>query len=1014
MAQIVVADLTTEAGIELLMQWLSNPYVVGIFLAPPCGSASRARSIPLKRKQPGDPPAPRPLRTNDHPNGLPNLRFLDRLKISKANKLYHLTAKLVRWAVQEGCLFCVENPQFSLFWQTTFMQDVLTLMQFTTFQACRYGSTRPKRTMLAFNAEEFATLNEMCDGETASHKHDKWGLAMNGTTFATSLETAYPMKLARNIALKFVAALQRLGIQMPPETLSELSANDAAILPALRAQTGLQPRASKLPPLIATYGARIALTGFQPDLPAVEVNQKLDAPTIVATVNAPTALPKGSKLLQVVPPLLPSTCLQKGAWVSSQQLAQEEVDRIVSKCGDFDGHRSGVCSTQVWGVPWSEEAFVQQMVKFGHPATLQSCLPDVLKEAVDRYNTMDAQQRISYRACKLGFWLKRLAELRSDEKALKQSMDAEVAAVLDSKNILLWESMLKAVDYPDLGVVAELSQGSELIGCVERTGLWPSKFSPATVTVDELHKVASMERSVLHQQFAGAAPHGDEVWRKTMEEVEAGTLVGPIKLSDVPESYPLSKRFGIQQGPKLRCIDDFTRSAVNCCVQAGESPKPHTLDVFGVLCVMVMGSSDGRRRWKGRTFDLVGAYRQCAIRPSSRRYAHIAVQHPASREIFAFRMRALPFGAVRSVHSFLRASFSWWFLLVKEFLVLATNYFDDYVVLATDDETNAITSCIHMFFKLVGWDFAESGAKAPDFAEAFQALGVLVNVGALHGGLVTVGNTDSRRRELIQCLLEILKVRRLTRQEALRLRGRLQFAAGSIFGRIAKSALSVVTLHAYGNGSPRLNEKAVMSLHLHLKLLELGRPRELRPTSDNVWFLQTDASYEPSSDGVFSGIGAVLFDPTGRPVRFFSKQLTCDMVQSLNPSGKKNAIFECEFFALFCAFYVWGDVVSNALVIYTDNNAVRDALITGHTNNVVAKRILLATLGLECEKQLTPWYARVPTDSNTADGPSRLRVESLLKLGVHSCDFDVSSCWDALLALAVKWGEEQASSDIPA
>ena len=134
----------------------------------------------------------------------------------------------------------------------------------------------------------------------------------------------------------------------------------------------------------------------------------------------------------------------------------------------------------------------------------------------------------------------------------------------------------------------------------------------------------------------------------------------------------------------------------------------------------------------------------------------------------------------------------------------------------------------------------------------------------------------------------------------------------------------------------------------------------------------------------------------------------------MNPSGKKNAIFECEFFALFCAFYVWGDVVSNALVIYTDNNAVRDALITGHTNNVLAKRILLATLGLECEKQLTPWYASVPTDSNTADGPSRLRVESLLKLGVHSCDLDVSSCWDALLALAVKWGEEQASSDIPA
>ena len=42
MAQLVLADLTTKAGVELLMQWLPNPNVIGIFLAPPCGTASRA------------------------------------------------------------------------------------------------------------------------------------------------------------------------------------------------------------------------------------------------------------------------------------------------------------------------------------------------------------------------------------------------------------------------------------------------------------------------------------------------------------------------------------------------------------------------------------------------------------------------------------------------------------------------------------------------------------------------------------------------------------------------------------------------------------------------------------------------------------------------------------------------------------------------------------------------------------------------------------------------------------
>jgi hypothetical protein len=68
----------------------------------------------------------------------------------------------------------------------------------------------------------------------------------------------------------------------------------------------------------------------------------------------------------------------------------------------------------------------------------------------------------------------------------------------------------------------------------------------------------------------------------------------------------------------------------------------------------------------------------------------------------------------------------------------------------------------------------------------FQALGVVFNVSALREGLVTVGNTESRHTELVQALLAILEARKLSRHEALKLRGRLQFAAaGNIFGRVA-------------------------------------------------------------------------------------------------------------------------------------------------------------------------------------------------------------------------------------
>lgn len=167
-----------------------------------------------------------------------------------------------------------------------------------------------------------------------------------------------------------------------------------------------------------------------------------------------------------------------------------------------------------------------------------------------------------------------------------------------------------------------------------------------------------------------------------MEEVQSGALEGPLSLDDIPCHYPLSRRFGIKQGAKIRCIDDFSMTSVNASVQSTESPKPQTLDVFAALCVYVMSSCDSNDVWQGRTFDLVRAYRQCAVRPSSKMFSHIVVQRPGTKEIAAFRMKALPFGAVRSVHSFLRFAFNIWYLLVKELMVLTANYFDDFVTLA--------------------------------------------------------------------------------------------------------------------------------------------------------------------------------------------------------------------------------------------------------------------------------------------------------------------------------------------
>ena len=61
-----------------------------------------------------------------------------------------------------GCIVCVENPQFSLFWATTFWLAVAKQMQYSVFHSCQYGGVRKKKTMLAFNSEVFHAVSAKC------------------------------------------------------------------------------------------------------------------------------------------------------------------------------------------------------------------------------------------------------------------------------------------------------------------------------------------------------------------------------------------------------------------------------------------------------------------------------------------------------------------------------------------------------------------------------------------------------------------------------------------------------------------------------------------------------------------------------------------------------------------------------------------------------------------------------------------------------------------------------------
>ena len=143
-APIVTLDLLTSEGRRLLWHYLENDRVIGVWMAPPCGTASRAREI--------DNGGPPPLRSDLLPDGLDNLSSQDQERVQKANCLYLLTTQVADYCFDNGLFFFIENPFSSIYWKTTFFRSMKRLDEvvFQSHVACAYGSMRPKRTMLAW------------------------------------------------------------------------------------------------------------------------------------------------------------------------------------------------------------------------------------------------------------------------------------------------------------------------------------------------------------------------------------------------------------------------------------------------------------------------------------------------------------------------------------------------------------------------------------------------------------------------------------------------------------------------------------------------------------------------------------------------------------------------------------------------------------------------------------------------------------------------------------------------
>ncbi|CAE6932646.1 unnamed protein product [Symbiodinium natans] len=519
-----------------------------IHLAPPCGTCSAARGIPIPEFAEAGLSQPVPLRSEAHPMGLPGLSGSDWDRVQSANILYEFSCKLVRLAVSLGVGISIENPQNSWFW---WLPPVVALLQDingheTSFHACMHGGSRDKLTKLWCSDDRFAPLQALCSRD---HKHAPWRprLLDGKVNFPTAAEAAYPVLLCQRMA-ELVAAMKRA---LPPQA--------SLFGPApqkLRLALERQPRRRR--PLVSMYTAYDAWA--VPLELAEPVHRLLKCYPKGARVIRRQLCSWGQVRAAVCPKVEEDRLKQvlTSAWTWCTTLDAEPNLPVEDSMSSFEV--CGMCSPSnfvetaeiVWvGIPREPEDFLQQAVKVGHPRrmitsdedpTLTTLLENLLAPRLD---CRDKGTSLLER------WEQEKEQLAHEEERVMSSLDPVVATVLEGKSTVLLDRLLQEAQYPDVDLVEDIRQGFPLTGWMKNTNVFvPDPRPPKATLSSQLSSASARNRATL-AKVASTVSDATAIatWDETLQELEKGWI---FEDADVDlASCLIAHRFGVCQGSKV-------------------------------------------------------------------------------------------------------------------------------------------------------------------------------------------------------------------------------------------------------------------------------------------------------------------------------------------------------------------------------------------------------------------------------------------------------------------------------
>ena len=855
-----------------------------------------------------------------------------------------LAAQVVAWCHEQGMLVSVENAASSPVWSGPVLKACQSLgFHKTTLHQCMFGSSHRKHSVLYHNFPQVRRLCLLCDDQ---HSHAPWDHCPDGPV------SAYPSGLCKGLALSFADCFAAFGCVQHVVRLSARSAelDDITLSRAAQVASGKQPKGKRIPPLVPSRRGVVTLRGPGVSMPPTGVlDSYFTLPADLQSNPAMPGLPAGSK------------CLRSVLLGGGSELVRE----------------------MVFSVPKTPEEFVLQACQARHPRHMLSGIPPELHSTVQTCASQSYASVARRRTEVLRKWTLRAQELQGSPDP--DPPVGHCAQILQGKDLRLFDEMLNAAGHKDGDLAAHVRRGFDLMGPLPVSNVMPRKNTFATLTPAEVRE-SSAEVGKAIWNSCKATPVDEiahEVHRLTLEEAQKGWLQGPLQ-EPPPAGSVLTRRFGVKQTStkadgtvvdRVRPIDDYTESQVNLTNSSEESIDPHSIDVIASgICARILArpAASSPEDLFARTIDLRKAYKQLPISAASLPDAYLCVYDPVRKAPAVYRTLVLPFGARAAVQGFCRCSYAIWLIGVVLFLMHWTCFFDDFFLVSGRDESEHLHWVQHSLFTLLGWE--TSSDKDAGFSCLARVLGVVVSFSDIKAGLLSVSNTEHRKKDVAALIDKMVNTGLASAHEVAVLRGRLMFADNQVFGRRSKQCFLTLT-----RASARKKQVAVKGDLLHALLflrdrVLLGEPRRIEAKVRKKLCIFTDASHEAEG----GGLGGIMYDSAGQILEWFSEWLSGEDLVPFGSQDKEGIIYELELFAAIRgAEHLLRNTRHHDVVLFCDNEAALACLIGGRADGEVAAALLSKLIELEESHDICFWFEWVASQCNPADAPSRRDVRNL-------------------------------------